>query len=433
MQNSLVKLQIHSKVKRILFPSRTVPFWICLGGIVVLFLLERYPTLPWEGVRSYFLSRPYFYHSLVFYLVALVLALFTYRNLYNVKVLLASVLFLLAGVYSLLFFFEVSLPLKMFLKIPEGGIGARLFIYFFYSQALLLIALVPTYLSKPSTRILLFLLVLVEGMLLVGGSRYLLPTMEQPLGRFTERPMVILLFTNLCIAGISYALSLYRKDPYAWAVTGFLVLFTFAFWVRGEKLEKLFLHWVPVSLVLTVLINLITSLWHRANYDPLLLIYSRGYINNLLQGKGKGLGKQYALALFDLDHFKKINDRYGHSAGDAVLYEVAQKIREKSLPRGITCRYGGEEILVVFPETSLDYAERVGREVVSAVGGMKIPYTGKKRKRNLRITVSGGVVAGMAGKDHVQNLLEAADKAMYRSKRLGRNRMSVSRGGRGSR
>jgi len=64
---------------------------------------------------------------------------------------------------------------------------------------------------------------------------------------------------------------------------------------------------------------------------------------------------------------------------------------------------------------------------------MKIPYTGKKRKRNLRITVSGGVVAGMAGKDHVQNLLEAADKAMYRSKRLGRNRMSVSRGGRGSR
>jgi len=174
-------------------------------------------------------------------------------------------------------------------------------------------------------------------------------------------------------------------------------------------------------------------LWHRANYDPLLLIYSRGYINNLLQGKGKGLGKQYALALFDLDHFKKINDRYGHSAGDAVLYEVAQKIREKSLPRGITCRYGGEEILVVFPETSLDYAERVGREVVSAVGGMKIPYTGKKRKRNLRITVSGGVVAGMAGKDHVQNLLEAADKAMYRSKRLGRNRMSVSRGGRGSR
>jgi diguanylate cyclase (GGDEF)-like protein len=225
---------------------------------------------------------------------------------------------------------------------------------------------------------------------------------------------------------LAHVLSLRRRDPYAWSITGFLVLFTIAFLTKGTEREILLLHLVPIALALMVFANLTTSLTHRAHYDSLLNIYNRGHCNNILQGKGKSLGKGFALALFDLDRFKRVNDRHGHAVGDTVLYQVAQKVREKALPRGITCRYGGEELMVVFPGTSLEHAERVGREVVSSVAQMRIPAGGKK-KTDLRITVSGGLAAGRSGKDDVMAVLEAADRALYRAKRMGRNRLNVVR------
>jgi diguanylate cyclase (GGDEF)-like protein len=201
-----------------------------------------------------------------------------------------------------------------------------------------------------------------------------------------------------------------------------------AFLAKGRELEILLLHLVPIALALMVLANLTASLSHHAHYDPLLNIYNRVHCNNILQGKAKSLGRQFAIALFDLDRFKKVNDRHGHAVGDMVLYQVAQRIREKALPRGIACRYGGEEILVVFPGTSLEYAAKVGREVVSSIAQLRIPVGGKRRRVDLRITVSGGVAAGRSGKDHVMAVLEEADRALYRAKRLGRNRLNVYRG-----
>jgi diguanylate cyclase (GGDEF)-like protein len=81
----------------------------------------------------------------------------------------------------------------------------------------------------------------------------------------------------------------------------------------------------------------------------------------------------------------------------------------------------------VFPSTSLEYAEKVGREVVSSIAQMRIPVGEKKKKTNLRITVSGGLAAGRSGKDDVMTVLESADRALYRAKRLGRNRLTVVR------
>lgn len=408
-----------------------MPFWICVGGILVLFLLETYPSSVWLGIKPYFLDSPFFYHSMVLYLVALVLALFTYRNLYNVKILLASFLFLMIGVYSLLYFIGMPTSVSGIFKFRPDEKSHAL-IYFYYSLGLFFVALVPTYLTKPLTRVLLVLLVLFEGFFLFAGSRFMLPVLSTHLADLWARPLFWLMVANGFIAAVSFALSFWRKDPYAWPIAGFLVLFTLAFQARGTDMEKLFLHWVPVSLSVTVLINLTSSLSHRANYDPLLRIYSRGYCDNFIQGKGRSLGRHFALALYDLDRFKKINDKYGHAVGDTVLYQVAQKIREKSLPRGITCRYGGEEILVILPQTGLEYAERVAREVVNSVAQLKIPFSGKKKSGTFRITVSGGVAAGQAGRHSIQTLLEDADRALYRSKRLGRNRLSVSKGKRGA-
>ena len=91
-------------MKRLIFRSEALPFWLLLAAILGLFLLERSPFEVWQKIRHYLLSAPFFYQSLFLYLLALVLALLTYRNLYNVKILLASFLFLMMGIFSMLCF-----------------------------------------------------------------------------------------------------------------------------------------------------------------------------------------------------------------------------------------------------------------------------------------------------------------------------------------
>jgi diguanylate cyclase (GGDEF)-like protein len=415
-------------MKRILFPSAALPFWILSGAIVVLLLLEQYPVETWNKLRAYFLSAPFFYQSLILYLLALVLALLTYRSLYNVKILLASFLFLMMGVFSMLYFIGFETPSGGIHKITKDE-GVHLLLYVLYSADLLLLALVPAYLPKRLTRFFVALIVLVELVLVATCVDHLSEAVKVEAPWLLGHQITCLLSLNGIIAVLAHILSFRRQDPYAWSITAFLLLFSIAFLVKGSPREILLLHLVPIALALMVLANLTASLSHRAHYDPLLNIYNRGHCNHLLEGRGKPLGKRFALALFDLDHFKKVNDRYGHATGDLVLYEVAQKVREKALPRGITCRYGGEELLVVFPGTSLEYAERVGREVVASVAQMRIPAGGKRKKKKaeLRITVSGGLAAGRWGKDDVMAVLEAADRALYRAKRLGRNRLNVVR------
>jgi diguanylate cyclase (GGDEF)-like protein len=412
-------------MKRLIFRSEALPFWILLAAILGLFLLEKSPLEVWQKIRHYLLSAPFFYQSLLLYLLALVLALLTYRNLYNVKILLASFLFLMMGIFSMLCFIGIQMPSGQIHRI-EPDEGVHLLLYLFYSMDLLLIALLPSYLPKLLTRLFLTLVVLCELALLIACSDYLSPAMGEHLPWVLKNQLPVVLGLNVAIAMLAHVLSLRRRDPYAWSITGFLVLFTVAFLTKGADREILLLHLVPIALALKVFANLTTSLTHRAHYDSLLNIYNRGHCNNILQGKGKSLGKGFALGLFDLDRFKRVNDRHGHAVGDMVLYQVAQKVREKALPRGITCRYGGEELLVVFPGTSLEYAEKVGREVVSSVAQMRIPAGGKK-KTDLRITVSGGLAAGRSGKDDVMAVLEAADRALYRAKRMGRNRLNVVR------
>jgi len=397
-----------------------------LGAMACLFLLEQFPFEIWNKTRHYLLTAPFLYQSLILYLLALLLALLTYRSLYNVKILLASFLFLMVGVFSMLYFIGFQMPNGEIYRIGKDE-GVHLLLYLLYSTLLLFLALVPSYLPKLLTRVCITSFILVELAVMIACPGFLSPAMKEHIPWMLKQPGLIVLGMNAAVAVLAHILSARRRDPYAWSITAFLVLFSIAFLVRGSEREILLLHVVPIVLTLMVMANLTASLSHHAHYDQLLNIYNRGHCNNILQGKGKSLGKRFALALLDLDHFKKVNDRHGHAAGDRVLYEVAQKVREKALPRGITCRYGGEEILVVFPGTSLEYAEKVGREIVSSIDQMRIPVGGKKKKKDLRITVSGGLAAGRSGKDNVMAVLESADRALYRAKRLGRNRLTVVR------
>lgn len=131
-----------------------------------------------------------------------------------------------------------------------------------------------------------------------------------------------------------------------------------------------------------------------------------------------------SLLMLDLDHFKAINDRFGHDAGDAALVEAARRLRAAARASDVVCRFGGEEFLVIAPDTPLEAARRLGERLNAAVKEIPIVIAGKEH----RITISVGV-AEKAGHHcaNVDQFLKAADAALYAAKAAGRDRVCVAR------
>ncbi|NNM72130.1 PleD family two-component system response regulator [Enterovirga aerilata] len=158
--------------------------------------------------------------------------------------------------------------------------------------------------------------------------------------------------------------------------------------------------------------------------DGLTGLHNRRYLDmhlaNLFEDAVRR-GADLALLLLDIDRFKSVNDRYGHDVGDEVLREFATRIR--TLTRGVdlVARYGGEEIVVVVPDASLDEARMVAERIRERVGSSPFAYA--NRTRNLDVTVSIGVAARQLGDGSAGELVKRADIALYRAKEAGRNRV----------
>lgn len=122
----------------------------------------------------------------------------------------------------------------------------------------------------------------------------------------------------------------------------------------------------------------------------------------------------FAITIFDVDHFKEVNDTHGHLAGDQALREVAHKLDELARETDIVARYGGEEFIVIMPQTDLVGATVFSDRLRAAVASE--PLAG------IPLTISGGVTEAIDG-DDVSSLLSRADAALYEAKRAGRNRV----------
>jgi diguanylate cyclase (GGDEF)-like protein len=129
-----------------------------------------------------------------------------------------------------------------------------------------------------------------------------------------------------------------------------------------------------------------------------------------------------SLIMFDLDRFKSINDRYGHLCGDAVLAEVGAKMRAALRASDLKCRYGGEEFLILLPETPLDGAHRAAETLRRELAELEIRWN----DRIIRITSSFGVACARPNEIDPTPLIARADEALYCAKREGRNRVRVS-------
>ena len=130
----------------------------------------------------------------------------------------------------------------------------------------------------------------------------------------------------------------------------------------------------------------------------------------------------FSLILFDVDHFKKVNDQYGHRAGDKCLKEIINRIRPCIRKKDFLARYGGEEFIIVLDDTGKEFAYRVAEKIRLLVERTRFLYQG----RHIPITISMGVIEVGRRDQEPEALFTRADKAMYRAKKKGRNIVCVA-------
>ena len=152
--------------------------------------------------------------------------------------------------------------------------------------------------------------------------------------------------------------------------------------------------------------------------DGLTGLYNRTYVLDRFEtelAEARRYGKTLSVVMFDLDHFKRANDAYGHQVGDTVMQQVTAVIKSAIRESDLAGRYGGEEFLVVLPETDCAEAGVVAERIRSQIQSLSWTEPG------LKATISGGV-AEFVG-ETADKLLQRADSLLYRAKELGRNRI----------
>jgi two-component system cell cycle response regulator len=164
-----------------------------------------------------------------------------------------------------------------------------------------------------------------------------------------------------------------------------------------------------------------------AQTDPLTQILNRRALTERITAemeRALRYDSTMALLMIDLDHFKKVNDTYGHLVGDDVLRDVAQLLAETIRGSDIVARYGGEEFLVLLPETDDEGAEKFAERIREAVESHA--FSNATDEPLLRLTASVGVAVFPAARiESVEDLFARADAALYRAKADGRNRVRM--------
>lgn len=196
---------------------------------------------------------------------------------------------------------------------------------------------------------------------------------------------------------------------------------------------------IVVQLIVFAVIGVIAGIFQRENNrlnnyflqasltDPLTGLYNYGYFSKRISeeiSRADRYKRSIGLIMIDIDHFKNFNDTYGHQKGNQVLVKIAVILQETVRKSDIVFRYGGEEFVVLLPETgtkSRETAERLRRNVEEA------EFSGKGEEK-VRLSISAGVSYHPWPKTTSYNLIERSDKALYSAKENGRNRVYVFEG-----
>jgi diguanylate cyclase (GGDEF)-like protein len=165
------------------------------------------------------------------------------------------------------------------------------------------------------------------------------------------------------------------------------------------------------------------SLRRQSVLDPLTGLFNRRYFEETLRrelARSRRMASPLSLVVLDVDHFKRVNDGYGHAAGDAVLRAIAQLVRQSIRDCDVACRYGGEELVILMPDCSQPDAARRAESLRADLAGAPPMLDGSGPDA---ITASFGVAEFPIHGPDAEALFRAADKALYQAKREGRNRV----------
>ena len=169
------------------------------------------------------------------------------------------------------------------------------------------------------------------------------------------------------------------------------------------------------------------KLEHLSRTDRLTGLFNRGHWEEtlLLEFKrARRTGQPFSLMMFDIDHFKKVNDTYGHPAGDEVIRRTAAALGDCIRETDVAGRYGGEEFAVLLVNTAAADAQVVAERIRTTVEAQTVSHDG----RDIRYTVSLGIAEMTGDIQSHEQLIQQADEALYASKQGGRNRVSIYRG-----
>lgn len=167
-----------------------------------------------------------------------------------------------------------------------------------------------------------------------------------------------------------------------------------------------------------------SELEQLAYYDPLTGLPNRRFFfdhASLLLESSKRYGTPLSLLVMDIDHFKRINDTYGHEAGDLILKNFANILRKSIRQSDLPARLGGEEFVLLMPNTNLQQGKVAAERIRVNFQNSFIVY----EEKEIRATLSGGLAGYTPGVDKIDDLIKMADEALYRAKDLGRNRIEV--------
>ena len=196
------------------------------------------------------------------------------------------------------------------------------------------------------------------------------------------------------------------------------------YWMSVHFTALLLTPLVASLLVLAVVHEALQTLKHERSHDPLTqLLNRRGFLDSVQQLRRSKYTGPYALLLCDLDHFKRINDQWGHQAGDHVLCATAQLLQQLVGTRGLVARYGGEEFAVLLYATDVQHAHATAERLRHQLGALPLPGL-----QHQRVTMSVGVTAlrGLTP-DAINQAFAQADTLLYRAKRSGRNQVMAAR------
>lgn len=172
----------------------------------------------------------------------------------------------------------------------------------------------------------------------------------------------------------------------------------------------------------------VAALEELAVRDPLTGLYNRrALLERLAQeiARSRRHGGVLSAVILDIDHFKAINDRYGHAAGDAVLFAVAAHFGDHVRSTDLVARYGGEEFVMLLPHTNREGAAAIAGRIVRAVAAEPIAID---RDEKAELTISAGIATYPEDGEDGDTLLKVADEALYAAKRAGRNQVGTAAG-----